>query len=183
VREAAPTQLVQGLFDGHFDIIISPGSQESSQLVASKLFIEPLKFVVPSDHALSGLRYIEPEQIHGETVLTLEEAHHFHHQVHEICMKIGAQVTRDYEGTSLDTLRQMVVMGMGVAFLPGLYVHSELHQPDELHVCELKDTPIERQHNLVWRNTAPGRVFFRELGNEIRRILSDTLGHAVRVDS
>ena len=83
VREAAPTQLVQGLFDGHFDIIISPGSQESSQLVASKLFIEPLKFVVPSDHALSGLRYIEPEQIHGETVLTLEEAHHFHHQVHE----------------------------------------------------------------------------------------------------
>ncbi len=183
VREAAPTQLVQGLFDGHFDIIISPGSQESSQLVASKLFIEPLKFVVPSDHALSGLRYIEPEQIHGETVFTLEEAHHFHQQVHEICMKIGAQVTRDYEGTSLDTLRQMVVMGMGVAFLPGLYVHSELHQPDELHVCELKDTPIERQHNLVWRNTAPGRVFFRELGNEIRRILSDTLGHAVRVDS
>ena len=172
-----------GLFDGHFDIIISPGSHESSQLVASKLFIEPLKFVVPSDHALSGLRYIEPEQIHGETVLTLEEAHHFHHQVHEICMKIGAQVTRDYEGTSLDTLRQMVVMGMGVAFLPGLYVHSELHQPDELHVCELKDTPIERQHNLVWRNTAPGRGFFRELGNEIRRILSDTLGHAVRVDS
>lgn len=181
VREAAPSQLVQGLFNGEYDVIISPYSQESSQLVVSELFIEPLKFVLPSDHPLSGQSYIEPSQISGETVLTLEDTHHFHYQVQEICAEIGAQVARDYEGTSLDTLRQMVVMGMGVSFLPGLYVHSELHRPNELHVCELKNKPIERQHNLIWRNTAPGRVFFRELGNEIRKIITANLSHAVKV--
>ncbi len=181
VREAAPSQLIQGLFNGDYDLIISPSSQESSQLIVSKLFVEPLKFVMPSDHPLAGTKFVDAEQIRGETVLALEDTHHFHHQVQDICGEIGAQLARDYEGTSLDTLRQMVVMGMGVSFLPGLYVHSELHRPDELHVCELKDKPIERQHNLIWRNTAPGRIFFRELGNHIRQIITQTLGHAVQV--
>ena len=119
VREAAPSQLIQGLFNGDYDLIISPSSQESSQLIVSKLFVEPLKFVMPSDHPLAGTKFVDAEQIRGETVLALEDTHHFHHQVQDICAEIGAQLARDYEGTSLDTLRQMVVMGMAYLFYPG----------------------------------------------------------------
>ena len=88
---------------------------------------------------------------------------------------------RDYEGTSLDTLRQMVVMGLGVAFLPGLYVHSEMHIPEALHVCELKSMPINRQHALVWRASAPGRIFYRELAAYLRNIIKQRLGDVVSV--
>lgn len=179
VREDSPQRLEEGLFNGDYDIIISPASRESSQLIASELFIEPLKFVVPSEHHLAGKAFVVPEDIRGENVLTLQDTHHFHHQVQFICQQIGANLALDYEGTSLDTLRQMVVMGMGVSFLPGLYVHSELHRPDELHVCELKDTPIVRSHHLIWRNTAPGRIFFRELASRLREIIADKLSHAV----
>ena len=96
-----------------------------------------------------------------------------------ICEDIGADLQRDYEGTSLDTLRQMVVMGMGVAFLPGLYIHSELHKPEALHVCEIADMPIERQHSLAWRNTSPSRKTFREMSIIIRRIIEERLADAV----
>ncbi len=181
VRDAAPSLLQQGLLDGEFDLIISPQLKESGQLVSSELFIEPLKFVIPSDHRLAGQQFIDPEEIRGEKVLTLENTHHFHYQVLDICNKLGAKVQRDYEGTSLDTLRQMVVMGMGVAFLPGLYVHSELHHPEALHVCELSETPIVRRHSLIWRNTAPGRSFFRELASHLREIIGSKLTDAVRV--
>ncbi|MEQ3641364.1 MAG: hydrogen peroxide-inducible genes activator [Alteromonas sp.] len=179
VREASPDDLQHGLLRGEYDIILSPLSSDNSQLITSPLFKEPLKFVTPSDHFLSGKAFVHPEDISGEKILTLEDKHHFHHQVQRICEDIGADLQRDYEGTSLDTLRQMVVMGMGVAFLPGLYIHSELHKPEALHVCEIADMPIERQHSLAWRNTSPSRKTFREMSIIIRRIIGERLADAV----
>ncbi|QJR81883.1 hydrogen peroxide-inducible genes activator [Alteromonas pelagimontana] len=181
VREAAPRQLQQGLLAGEYDLILSPMSNQNSQIQVQPLFLEPLKFVLPSDHALAGYDYIQPTAIRGEKVLTLEDRHHFHYQVQEICLQLGANVDRDYEGTSLDTLRQMVVMGMGMAFLPGLYVHSELHKPEALHVCELADMPIVRQHVLAWRNTSPARAFFRDLASLMRSVIEQRLSDAVSV--
>jgi LysR family hydrogen peroxide-inducible transcriptional activator len=181
VREGAPSALQHGLLRGEYDLILSPLSKENSQLITQPLFNEPIKFVIPSDHPLAGKEYVKPEDISGEKVLTLEDRHHFHHQVQRICDDIGADLQRDYEGTSLDTLRQMVVMGMGVAFLPGLYIHSELHKPEALHVCELADMPIERMHSLAWRNTAPGRQTFREISVIIKHIIETRLCDAVSI--
>ena len=182
VREEAPRNLHQALLDGRYDLAIMPMPVYAPELVVEPLFTEPLKFVVSSDHRLAGKSSVTPSQLRGEKVLTLEEQHHFHHQVHELCNKLGASVSRDYEGTSLDTLRQMVVMGLGVTFLPGLYVHSEMHRPEALHVCELKSMPIRRQHALVWRASAPGRVFYRELANYLRQVIRRRLGNIVDVD-
>ena len=181
VREGAPSALQHGLLRGEYDLILAPLSGENSQLVTKPLFNEPLKFVIPSDHRLAGKAYVKPEDLSKEKVLTLEDRHHFHHQVQRICDEIGADLQRDYEGTSLDTLRQMVVMGMGVAFLPGLYIHSELHKPEALHVCEIADMPIERQHSFAWRNTAPSRKTFREISVLIKEIIENRLSGAVSV--
>ena len=181
VREAAPNVLQHGLLHGEYDLILSPLSGEHTNLITQPLFEEPLKFVIPTDHRLAGKTLVKPSQLAGEKVLTLEDSHHFHHQVQEICNKIGAELQRDYEGTSLDTLRQMVVMGMGVTFLPGLYIHSELHHPEALHVCEIEGMPIQRQHSLAWRNTAPGRQTFRELTALIRDIIHTRLANAITV--
>ncbi len=181
VREGAPQALHDGLLSGDYDLILSPVFEKNSQVVVHPLFTEPLKFVIPSDHRLAGHPMVSPHQLQGEKVLTLEDRHHFHHQVQDVCMRIGANLQRDYEGTSLDTLRQMVVMGMGVAFLPGLYIHSELHKPDALHVCEIDGMPIVRQHSLAWRNTAPGRQSFRALAADMREIIQTRLSDAVAV--
>lgn len=183
VREAAPRHLQRGLVEGVYDLAIIPLPVTAEELAVEPLFTEPLKFVVPADHRLAGEAEVMPSQLRGEKVLTLEEQHHFHHQVQEICEGLGAELQRDYEGTSLDTLRQMVVMGLGVAFLPGLYVHSEMHKPEALHVSELKAKPILRQHGLVWRASAPGRRFYRELAAHMREIIRRRLGDVVTVNS
>ncbi|WGL17325.1 hydrogen peroxide-inducible genes activator [Microbulbifer bruguierae] len=182
VREAPPRLLLQGLSEGSYDIAIVPLPVNRDDLAIEPLFTEPLKFVVPADHRLAGKTQVTPSQLRGEKVLTLEDQHHFHHQVQEICERLGAHLQRDYEGTSLDTLRQMVVMGLGVAFLPGLYVHSEMHNPEALHVSELKSKPIRRQHGLVWRASAPARGFYRELAGHLREIVFDRLGDVVTVE-
>jgi LysR family hydrogen peroxide-inducible transcriptional activator len=179
VREDPPRLLVEKLLQGVYDIILTPLPYKSDNLAVDPLFSEPLKFVVPADHPLSNQNNIAPSQMRGQKVLTIEEQHHFHQQVQDICSELHAEVLRDFEGTSLDTLRQMVVMGLGVAFLPGLYIHSELHKPEALHVCEIANMPIVREHALIWRNTSPNRVFFRELAAQIRKIIHSRLSGVV----
>ncbi|GAB3093717.1 hydrogen peroxide-inducible genes activator [Aestuariicella hydrocarbonica] len=181
VREAPPRNLQRGLLEGEYDLAILPLPQTSMELAVEPLFMEPLKFVISSDHPLAGQDKISPQQLRGERVLTLEEHHHFHHEVLEICLRLGAEIHRDYEGTSLDTLRQMVVMGLGVAFLPGLYVHSELHDPEALHVAEIRGQRITRGHGLVWRATAPGRQHYRELAAQLKQIVRERMGPVVEV--
>ena len=181
VREAPPQTLQDKLVEGEDDIAIVPLPLRREELAVEPLCTEPLKFVVPADHNLAGLTSISPAQLRGEKVLTLEEQHHYHHEVQEICHRFGAHIQRDYEGTSLDTLRQMVVMGMGVAFLPGLYVHSEMHIPEALHVTEIRGRQVFREHGLVWRPGAPGRGFYRELATSMREIIRDRLTGVVSV--
>ena len=182
MREAATAELEEKLVGGAFDLILMPLPVTSSELSVEPLFSEPLKLVVPSDHALAEKASLVLQDIYQQKVLTLEGQHHFHRQVEQICAQFGALVQRDFEGTSLDTLRQMVVMGLGIAFLPGLYVHSELHHPDALKVYELEKEPIHRVHALVWRNTCANPNFFRELAAEMRTIVGELLADVVTVN-
>jgi LysR family hydrogen peroxide-inducible transcriptional activator len=109
----------------------------------------------------------------------VDERHTLRREVERICEQTGAKLNRDYEGTSLDTLRQMVVMGMGLAFLPALYVRSEIHRPEELRIQELKGRALFREHALLYRRQAPSRRFYRQLIDRIRDVieleLSDTV--------
>ena len=131
VRERAPRDLESGLIDGDFDLILTPLPIESGRLTVAPLFREPLLLVMSADHVLAARERIGRHDLAGESVLTIEEHHHLHQQVTTLCEEYDAHVLRDYEGTSLDAVRQMVVMGMGIAFLPALYVRSEIHQPPQ----------------------------------------------------
>ncbi|HBI76088.1 MAG TPA: hydrogen peroxide-inducible genes activator, partial [Alteromonas macleodii] len=47
----------------------------------------------------------------------------------------------------------------------------------------IADMPIERQHSLAWRNTAPGRKTFREISIIIKEIIETRLSDAVTIVS
>ncbi len=167
VREGAPMALEAGLASGDFDLILTALPVEEPRLTVVPLFREPLKLVLPADHPLAKRSRIDRRDLVGESVLTIESHHHFHRQIADLCDRLGAHVRRDYEGTSLDTLRQMVVMGMGVAFLPSLYIRSEIHRPRELRVTSVHGEVIERTHALAWRASSPARTLFGEIAGEL----------------
>ena len=127
------------------------------------LFREPLYLVMNRNHPLAKNKAIKGDQLAGLEILTLEEHHLFYRQVEDLCKRFDARLLRDYEGTSLDSIRQMVYMEMGVAFLPALYIRSEIKDRDELSVLTIKDEPINRIHALAWRDTSPLRNFFQVL--------------------
>jgi LysR family transcriptional regulator, hydrogen peroxide-inducible genes activator len=172
VREGAPRMLEAGLGRGEHDVILTTTPVEEPRLTIFPLFHELLKLVLPADHPLAGRERIECRDLRGESILTIEEHHHFHHQIVTLCERLGAHVRRDYLGTTLDTLRHMVVMGMGLAFLPTYYVRSEIHRPSELRVTQVADEVIERTHVLAWRASSPSAQLFREIAEEIRGVVA-----------
>ena len=175
VRENAPSELETGLINGQHDLILTTLPIMSSELVVAPLFREPIKLALARDHRLADRLTINREDLLGEPVLTISEHHLFHRQITELCEQVGAHVLRDYEGTSLDTLRQMVVMGMGVAFLPALYAKSEIRNEEELRVADVAGINVVRNHALVWRNTSPASSFYRQLSEEIKSMIETNL--------
>lgn len=181
VREDAPCDLEAGLAAGKHDLILTPLPVDDPRLTVVPLFHEPLRLVLSSEHRLAARKRIDRRDLAGESVLTIEEHHHMHKQIQQLCTRLGAQLRRDYEGTSLDTLRHMVVMGMGVAFLPALYIRSEIHRPRELRVATVHGEVIERTHALAWRASSPARPLFREIADEIRTLVANNLADVVEL--
>jgi LysR family hydrogen peroxide-inducible transcriptional activator len=181
VREAAPVDLEEDLRKANHDVILTTEPVLSHDLVTSPLFREPLRLAMARDHRLARKRRINRSDLAGEKVLTIGEHHLFHRQITELCERLGADLQRDYEGTSLDTLRQMVVMGMGVAFLPAHYGKSEIRDRDELRIADIQGVKVFRNHVLVWRPASPARNLFRGLAKQIREIVATELAKDVAV--
>ena len=171
VREEVPDALTEGLYNGRYDLILTTLPLKESGITVMPLFRESLYLVMNREHPLAKNKSIRGDQLAGLEILTIEEHHLLFRQVEDLCTQFKAEILRDYEGTSLDSIRQMVNMEMGVAFLPALYIRSEIKDRDELSVLTIKGEPINRIHALAWRDTSPLRNFYRELGEFFRDVV------------
>jgi LysR family transcriptional regulator, hydrogen peroxide-inducible genes activator len=171
VREEVYTDLARGLIDGNYDLIFTTLPLDDPSITVMPLFREPIYLVTSKAHRFAKEKSVKGIELKGEEILTIEEHHQFYKQVEDLCSKFHAKLLRDYEGTSLDAIRQMVYMEMGIAFMPALYLRSEIKGRDNLHILSLEDESIFRIHALAWRNTSPLRNFYRELGASFQQLI------------
>lgn len=171
VREGMPNALLHGLDEGSLDVLIFPLPVKGADLRVARLFREPLLIAAARDHALANKEFAERSDLKGETVLALERGHRLHDQVSELCDHYGAKLALDYEGTSLDTLRQMVGMGMGFTFLPALYVRSEIPKDGEVAARPMRARPPSRTIGMIWRRHSARGDEFAALAGLTRGII------------
>ncbi|MEM8986834.1 MAG: hydrogen peroxide-inducible genes activator [Pseudomonadota bacterium] len=171
IRESASRYLERELIEGKHDVILAQLPVHSSELVTDHLFREPLYLVVAADHELARADAVTPEMLTGLDVLSLTPQFHLYDQVNDLCTEFGLTMLRGYEGTSLDALRLMVGMGMGVAFLPALYVSSEISARSEVVAKPLKGRAISRSIGIVWRKSAGRAAAYRQIGAVVREVV------------
>jgi LysR family hydrogen peroxide-inducible transcriptional activator len=183
IRERVPRQLREELLDGTHDMILSQLPMQGAEFHIRRLFSEPLLLVVPPDHPLASQPSVGVADLKGLEVLSLGPDFVLHDQIQVICSEYGADLVRDYEGTSLDALRQMVAMGMGVTFLPQLYVTSEI-DPREAAVVALPmaRSSFNRTVGLVWRKGSGARFIYDRIADEIVDISRKRFGKLLRFD-
>lgn len=170
LREGDPGDLEAGLVKGQFDLILTVLPMHSTENRVRPLFTEPLKIVVSENHAFAGRQSISGKELQGQSVLTIDDHYHLHRQLAGLCEKFGAQMNREFEGNSMDTLCQMVMMNMGIAILPELFVISELKQEAKLSVLTLEDEPMVRNHVAAWRVNSSSRHLFQKLSFDLKTI-------------
>lgn len=181
VREDVSVFLADSLTSGNYDLILTPLPLEDPGVTVFPLCREPVYLVISAHHPLARFKVLKASQLENLEVLTVQEHYLFHRQVQDLCRRFNARVLRDYEGTSLDAIRQMVYMEMGAAFLPALYIRSEIRDRDELHVLRIEGENISRDHALAWRNTSPLRGFYRILGEFFKKTIAREFAGEVSV--
>ncbi len=174
IREVAPRDLRGELLAGGLDVILTQLPEGGADLVTRRLFREPLMLAMPDDHDLVSKTEVTEADLAGQNVLTLGPDYALHDQIAAICHQSGAMLARDYEGTSLDAIRQMVGMGMGVALLPRLYARSEIDgRSSNVVVRPFRRNAVVRSIGLVWRRAGNAATYDR---------LSNVIKEATRVD-
>lgn len=165
IRESLPSLLPGALEDGSLDVIITMLPLRQGDFETAQLFREPLILAVAADHPLASRGQIERRDLAGLDVLTLGPGHQLHDVVQSLCEEFGARLREDFAGTSLDTLREMVVMGLGVTFLPGLYVRREILNDPSLKLIEIKGRTTSRTVGMAWRKASAQQGSYAKLAD------------------
>lgn len=167
VREGIPDEQARDLARGELDMILSPLPVSGSDLHIEPLFREPLHIVCPPDHALASAAIVNKLDLAGTGFLSLDHRHHAHRQARDICEELSADLLEDYQGTSLDALRQMCGSGLGFAILPELYLRSEVGGEDMVHRLAVADWIASRSIAAVWREGAAFSDSYRIIAEAI----------------
>lgn len=151
IRKGMPDVLAHGLGKGDFDMILVQLPVQGD-VATTRLFREALELVVAHDHLFAREASLPRAALRDAPLLRLGPAYALRQQVADICETLGARLRSEYEGTSLDAIRLMAGMGMGVAFLPALYLRSEIRaEAPKVTVVPLEGPRLLRSVGLVTR--------------------------------
>ena len=183
IRDGAPQDLLQDLLSGHHDLILTQLPIQSTDVRVARLFREPLKLVAARGHPLAELSRISDTDLAGETILVLSSRFTLHGQITDLVRDVGGNLRQDYEGTSLDAIRQMIAMNMGISFLPALYVASEISNPEaDVAVLPYRRGRFFRSIGLVWRKSAGASARFDEIAETIREVARTKFSDLVQLE-
>ena len=171
IREEREDILLRQLGDGVHDVILLAEQIERPDLESRLLLTEPLMAVLPADHRLAQHAAINPADLAGETIMTMECSSRLHAQIMGLCAAAGARHDRDYEGTTLDTLRQMIAIGMGISLLPALNVRSEVLREQSVVARPLSVAAPVRYISLCWRKNSARTSTYEAVAEDLRETL------------
>src|SRR4030042_5497797 len=147
-------QILQHLVDGKLDagLLALPASDHT--LAAEPLFYEPFLAALPAGHPLAKRDTLKVSDIMAEKLLLLDEGHCLRDQALDVCGS-GSRGREEVRATSLETLRQMVAMGLGLTLLPALAGAAGPGGSKKAgEIRPFKSPPPGRGMALVWRQRA-----------------------------
>jgi len=171
LREEMTPQILEHLTDGKLDagLLALPVADDS--LRVEPLFYEPFYAALPAGHALAKRDVLKVSDIMSEKLLLLDEGHCLRDQALDVC-GTGSRGREEVRATSLETLRQMVGMGLGLTLLPALAVDAGPRQNKKaVEIRPFKSPPPGRTIALAWRKRAPFPETFERLAATLKASL------------
>ncbi len=146
-------ELIRRMRDGEIDMGIVALPVEQDGLEARRLYKEEFTVALPTDHPLTQKSSIKVADLKGQTLLLLEDGHCLRDQALEVCSRVDVREAEDFRASSLETLRHMVVAGLGVTLMPQLAVESPFGSQRGLTIREFSRPAPSRTVGAIWRKS------------------------------
>lgn len=147
---ALVAQLEAGTLDGALVALEAELGDVEHEIVAT----DPFVLAAPPDHALMRDEHPVPlSALRAASMLLLDDGHCLREQALEFCSTVKAQEL-EFRATSLSTLVQLVVQGLGVTLLPALALETETSRA-QLGIREIAAPAPHRTIAVIWRRGSP----------------------------
>ncbi len=162
IQENYTARLGEMLKNGDIDLILLSEPFSVPGIVTQAVYDEPFRVVMPAHHAWSKSARIAAADLCNETLLLLSTGNCFRDQVLQTCA--GAQQSKraanaglqqSLEGSSLETIRQMVASGVGMTVLPSTAAESRTADTKLTAMKSFSPPEPLRRIALAWRRSFP----------------------------
>ncbi len=162
IQENYTARLGEMLKNGDVDVILLSEPFAEPGIVTQAVYDEPFRVVMPASHAWVKKARIAAADLCSETLLLLSSGNCFRDQVLQTCAGaqrtkgvINAGLQQSLEGSSLETIRQMVASGVGMTVLPSTAAESRTADT-KLTCMKIFSAPApSRRIALAWRKSFP----------------------------
>ncbi len=172
LREEMTPHVLAHLSEGKLDagLLALPLPVEDPAMEIVPLFCEPFLAAVPADHALATATEVHIDELVHAGLFLLEEGHCLRNQALEACHMTEFD-NEEIRATSLETLRQMVGMGLGVTLMPALAGMQSHDFGTRVALRPLAAPGASRVIGLVWRRRSPIAPIMENLAKLLRDFL------------
>lgn len=163
VEENYTEVLIKKLLLGELDILLLATDVEHNDLVQIELGSDELSLICSTQHKFAKLNKVMQKQLAEETFLLLGNGHCFRDQVLKICPNcdpLKNKIANLITTSSLETIKYMVAMNIGISILPKLAQHN---LPSNLCMKPLNGSTQTRTISLVYRRNFTRKALIDEI--------------------
>jgi LysR family hydrogen peroxide-inducible transcriptional activator len=158
IEENFTANLFQSLKQGTLDAIIISYPFEEPGIETEPLYQEPFIVALPKNHDWQDRDAIPTEDLASQDLMLLGSGHCFRDQVVEACpncMSGNSELTRTFEGSSLETIRHMVAAGTGITVLPRTSIVNSRQNDAMIDIKPFESPSPSRTVAIAWRKHYP----------------------------
>ncbi len=173
IREDLTENLLRALEAHELDAVLAAIPVGHPDLAVLPLFDEPFWLLTPPGHPLAKSRSITEEKLLAAPLLLLAEGHCLRDQALALCHQHpdGAQPQTDFQASSLETLKQMVIAGFGCTLIPALALDPDERTNGRLVARRIRLPGSIRRVALLWRSSHLQETDMALLGRFIQQAL------------
>jgi len=161
LQENYTDRLRELLQQGDIDCAVVALPFEEPGFAIEPVYDETFLVAVPRAHAWAKRKSVGAGELKREHMVLLGPGHCFRDHVLEVCPDAGRYaadaegIQKTFEGSSLETIRQMVASGVGITVLPASSVPAKLPRGSLLAYVSFTRPAPERRVALAYRKSFP----------------------------
>lgn len=172
IREDLSDRLIDGLQNGDLDLLLLALPYPADNVETLHLFYDQFLLAYPKNHQIASKDPLHTKNLKGQQLLLLEDGHCLRDHAMQACKLKNSDVTIPFQGTSLNTIVQMVANGIGITLLPKMALEAKILLGTTVDTRAFQEKHVHRSIGLMWRKKSPRESEFRLLGDFIKHHLS-----------